>query len=239
MYEKRSWIVKFIALITIPILAVGTMLYTENVERNINSTIIEVNKNFKKVNTPLKGILQEKVIELIKNDKEYINKENDKNKKINEIKENSYYAKLKKSNILRENNTINPSKHFDAIKFVKDSNVVSNTIKNMTTKELIDNFSQMNNQDKISAVIIILSRNEFKNEYANQLELANASVLKEENNNTKEIEEIEKSFNEWFNTKSKQEIDAAKQIRKTNLITHMAVVGILICFVILIILPRR
>ena len=82
MNEEKSMIVKFIAIIIIPMLAIGTILYTENVERNINSTIIVVNKNFKKVNTPLKGILQEKVIELIKNDKEYINKENDKNKKI-------------------------------------------------------------------------------------------------------------------------------------------------------------
>lgn len=80
---------------------------------------------------------------------------------------------MKKSNILRENNTIDTSKQFDAIKFVEDSNVVSNTIKDMSTKELIDNFSQMNSQDRISAVITIISRNEFKNEYANQLELAN------------------------------------------------------------------
>lgn len=236
MYEKRSWIVKFIALITIPILAVSTMLYTENVERNINSTIIEVNKNFKKVNTPLKGILQEKVIELIKNDKEYINKENDKNKKINEIKENSYYAKLKKSNILRENNTINPSKHFDAIKFVKDSNVVSNMIKDMSTKELIDNFSQMNDQDRVSAIVTIISRNEFKNEYANQLELANVSVLKEKSKNKKEIEEIEKSFNEWFNTKLKYEMNAAKPMRKNNLIFIAMIVAIAIWVTITIFL---
>ncbi len=85
MNEEKSMIVKFIAIIIIPILAIGTILYTENVERNINSTIIVVNNNFKKVNTTLNGISQEKVIELIKNDKEYINKENDKNKKINEI----------------------------------------------------------------------------------------------------------------------------------------------------------
>lgn len=236
MNEEKSMIVKFIALITIPILAVGTMFYTENVERNINSTIIETNKNFKKVNTPLKGILQEKVIELIKNDKEYINKENDKNKKINEIKENSYYAKLKKSNILRENNTINPSKHFDAIKFVKDSNVVSNTIKNMTTKELIDNFSQMNNQDQILTIITIISKNEFKNEYTNQLELANTNVLKEESKNKKEIEEIEKSFNEWFETKLKYEMNAAKQIRKNNLIFITMIIAIAIWVTITIFL---
>ena len=102
MYKDRSIIIKFIALITIFIIAIGTIFYQENVGKNINSTVISINHNFKKVNTPLKGISQEKVIELIKNDKEYINKENDKNKKINEIKENSYYAKLKKSNILKK-----------------------------------------------------------------------------------------------------------------------------------------
>lgn len=48
MNEEKSMIVKFIAIIIIPILAIGTILYTENVERNINSTIIVVNKNFKK-----------------------------------------------------------------------------------------------------------------------------------------------------------------------------------------------
>lgn len=236
MNEEKSMVVKFIAIIIIPILAIGTILYTENVERNINSTIIVVNKNFKKVNTPLKGILQEKVIELIKNDKEYINKENDKNKKINEIKENSYYAKLKKSNILRENDTIDTSKQFDAIKFVKDSNVVSNMIKDMSTKELIDNFSQMNDQDRVSAIVAIISRNEFKNEYANQLELANVSVLKEKSKNTKEIEEIEKSFNEWFNTKLKYEMNAAKQMRKNNLIFIAMIVAIAIWVIIAIFL---
>lgn len=106
----------------------------------------------------------------------------------------------------------------------------------MTTKELIDNFSQMNNQDKISAVIIILSRSEFKNEYANQLELANVSVLKEKSKNTKEIEEIEKSFNEWFNTKLKYEMNAAKQMRKNNLIFIAMIVAIAIWVIIAIFL---
>lgn len=225
-------IAKLIALIMVPILAIGTMLYVENIERNINSTVIAVNNNFKKVNTPLKGISQEKVIELIKNDKEYISKKDDKNKKINEIKENSYYAKLKKSNILRENNTIDSSRHFYAIKFVKDSNVVSNIIKDMPTKELINNFNQMSNQDRILAIITIISRNEFKNEYANQLELANVSMLKEESKNKKEIEEIEKSFNEWFETKLKYEMNAAKQIRKNNLIFIAMIIAIAIWVII-------
>lgn len=236
MNEEKSMIVKSITIIIIPILAIGTILYTENVERNINSTIIVVNKNFKKVNTPLKGILQEKVIKLIKTSEEYINKENIKNEKINRIKGNLYFEKLKKSNILRENNTIDTSKQFDAIKFVKDSNVVSNMIKDMSTKELIDNFSQMNDQDRVSAIVAIISRNEFKNEYTNQLELANVSVLKEESKNKKEIEEIEKSFNEWFETKLKYEMNAAKQMRKNNLIFIAMIIAIAIWVTITIFL---
>ena len=102
----------------------------------------------------------------------------------------------------------------------------------MTTKELIDNFSQMNNQDQISTIITIISKNEFKNEYANQLELANTNVLKEENKNTKKIEEIEKSFNEWFNTKLKYEMNAAKQMRKNNLIFIAMIVAIAIWVII-------
>lgn len=157
-------------------------------------------------------------------------------KKINRIKGNLYFEKLKKSNILRENDTIDTSKQFDAIKFIKDSNVVSNMIKDMSTKELIDNFSQMNDQDRVSAIVTIISRNEFKNEYANQLELANVSVLKEKSKNTKEIEEIEKSFNEWFNTKLKYELNVAKQMRKNNLIFIAMIIAIAIWVTITIFL---
>lgn len=106
----------------------------------------------------------------------------------------------------------------------------------MTTKELIDNFSQMNNQDQISTIITIISKNEFKNEYANQLELANTNVLKEENKNTKKIEEIEKSFNEWFKTKLKYEMNVAKQMRKNNLIFIAMIIAIAIWVTITIFL---
>lgn len=199
---------------------------------NIDETIVEKKGNYEKVSTPIDGVSQEKIIKLIKASEEYINKENIKNEKINRIKGNLYFEKLKKSNILRENDTIDTSKQFDAIKFVKDSNVVSNMIKDMSTKELIDNFSQMNDQDRVSAIMAIISRNEFKNEYANQLELANVSVLKEKSKNTKEIEEIEKSFNEWFNTKLKYEMNAAKQMRKNNLIFIAMIIAIVIWVII-------
>ncbi|MFN2102867.1 hypothetical protein ABDJ34_08130 [Finegoldia dalianensis] len=203
---------------------------------NIDETIVEKKGNYEKVSTPIDGVSQEKIIKLIKASEEYINKENIKNEKINRIKGNLYFEKLKKSNILRENDTIDTSKQFDAIKFIKDSNVVSNMIKDMSTKELIDNFSQMNDQDRVSAIVTIISRNEFKNEYANQLELANVSVLKEKSKNTKEIEEIEKSFNEWFNTKLKYEMNVAKQMRKNNLIFIAMIIAIAIWVTITIFL---
>lgn len=233
MSKRLSPTAKIIPLFII--LIVGCLVIScskRTMDDNIDETIVEKKGNYEKVSTPIDGVSQEKVIKLIKASEEYINKENIKNEKINRIKGNLYFEKLKKSNILRENNTIDTSKQFDAIKFVKDSNVVSNMIKDMSTKELIDNFSQMNDQDRVSAIVTIISRNEFKNEYANQLELANVSVLKEESKNKKEIEEIEKSFNEWFETKLKYEMNAAKQIRKNNLIFIAMIIAIAIWVII-------
>lgn len=233
MFRRLNPALKIIPMLIILLVGCGLIICSKRTtDDNINETIVEKKDNYDKVSTPIDGISQEKVIKLIKASEEYVNKENNKNEKINRIKGNLYFEKLKKSNILRENDTIDTSKQFDAIKFIKDSNVVSNMIKDMSTKELIDNFSQMNDQDRISAVITIISRNEFKNEYANQLELANVSVLKEESKNTKEIEEIERSFNEWFNTKLKYEMNAAKQIRKNNLIFIVMIVAIAIWFII-------
>lgn len=237
MSKRLSPTAKIIPLFII--LIVGCLVIScseRTMDDNIDETIVEKKGNYEKVSTPIDGVSQEKVIKLIKSSEEYINKENIKNEKIDRIKGNLYFEKLKKSNILRENDTIDTSKQFDAIKFIKDSNVVSNMIKDMSTKELIDNFSQMNDQDRVSAIVTIISRNEFKNEYANQLELANVSVLKEKSKNTKEIEEIEKSFNEWFNTKLKYEMNAAKRIRKNNLIFIAMIVAIAIWVTITIFL---
>lgn len=237
MFRRLSPTAKIIPLFII--LIVGCLIIScskRTMDDNIDETIVEKKGNYEKVSTPIDGVSQEKVIKLIKASEEYINKENIKNEKINRIKGNLYFEKLKKSNILRENDTIDTSKQFDAIKFVKDSNVVSNMVKDMSTKELIDNFSQMNDQDRVSAIVTIISRNEFKNEYANQLELANVSVLKEESKNKKEIEEIEKSFNEWFETKLKYEMNAAKQMRKNNLIFIAMIIAIAIWVIITIFL---
>ena len=226
----------FVIIIIIVIGCISLAFSQRTMDDNIEETIVEKKGNYEKVSSPIDGISKEKVIKLIKSSEEYVNKETIKNEKINRIKGNLYFEKLKKSNILRENNTIDTSKQFYANKFVKDSDVVSNMVKDMSTKELIDNFSQMNDQDRISAVITIISRNEFKNEYANQLELANVSVLKEESKNKKEIEEVEKSFNEWFETKLKYEMNAAKQLRKNDLIFIAMIVAVAIWVIIAIFL---
>lgn len=228
---------KMIVIIIIIVIGCISLAFSQRtMDDNIEETIVEKKGNYEKVSSPIDGISKEKVIKLIKSSEEYVNKETIKNEKINRIKGNLYFEKLKKSNILREDNTIDTSKQFYANKFVKDSDVVSNMVKDMSTKELIDNFSQMNDQDRISAVITIISRNEFKNEYANQLELANVSVLKEESKNKKEIEEVEKSFNEWFETKLKYEMNAAKQLRKNDLIFIAMIVAVAIWAIIAIFL---
>lgn len=237
MSRKMEPAGKMIVIIIIIVIGCISLAFSQRtLDDNIEETIVEKKGNYEKVSTPIDGVSQEKVIKLIKASEEYINKENIKNEKINRIKGNLYFEKLKKSNILRENDTIDTSKQFDAIKFVKDSNVVSNMIKDMSTKELIDNFSQMNDQDRVSAIVTIISRNEFKNEYANQLELANVSVLKEESKNKKEIEEVEKSFNEWFETKLKYEMNAAKRLRKNDLIFIAMILAVAIWAIIAIFL---
>lgn len=161
-----------------------------------------------------KSVSREQVVQAIKQDKEYISQEKEKEEQINKIKENSYFEKLKNSNILRENNTIDPSKQFNIIKFVNDENTISHTIKSMPTKQLIDRFNQMNDEDRISAILTIISRNEFKGEYIAQLESANTSILKEENKTKVEIEKIEKPFNEKFDQTVEKELQTLEQIRK-------------------------
>ena len=47
-----------------------------------------------------------------------------------------------------------------------------------------------------------------------------------------EIEEVEKSFNEWFETKLKYEMNAAKQMRKNNLIFIAMIIAIAIWLII-------
>lgn len=183
------------------------------------------------------NVPREEIIQALKKDKEYINKEKEKQKKIEKIKENSYFYKLKETGILNENNTINYLNKFQAGKLVKESNTISTFVTTLSTKELIDSFNQMNDKDKISSIIVIVSRNEFKDEYKAQLELANASVLKEEQKTKKEIEEIEKVFNNELNKKVEEKSQIINEQIKYNLIiiTLGAIITIIAIIMLIII----
>lgn len=205
MFSYRESFIRVLIMTFLAIVCCVTIIGEPNTDLDIKISLF-------------KSVSREQVVQAIKQDKEYISQEKEKEEQINKIKENSYFEKLKNSNILRENNTIDPSKQFNIIKFVNDENTISHTIKSMPTKQLIDRFNQMNDLDRISTILTIMSRNEFKGEYIAQLESANTSILKEENKTKVEIEKIEKPFNEKFDQTVEKELQTLEQIRKYSIV---------------------
>lgn len=188
-YEKLNKLVRIALLLALMTLFTAIAMPTSD---------LDIDVSFRK------NIPREEIVQAIKKDKEYISKEKEKQKQIEEIKEKSYFYKLKETGILNENNTINYLNTFQASKLIKDGDMLSNFVKDLSTKDLINNFNQMSNEDKISSIIVIIGRNEFKSEYMGQLESANASILKEEKKIKKDIEEAEKPFNDEFNQTVKE-----------------------------------
>ena len=180
----------------------------------------------------LTEVTREQVVQALKNNENYINKEKEREKEIEKIKEKSYFYKLKETDILNENNTINYLNKFQAYKLVKDSDVLPNFVKSLSTKELIDNFNQINDKDKISSIIVIISRNEFKDEYKAQLESANASILKEEKKTKADIEKLEDQFNEEFNK------SVEKQLQMLNKTKRYRLIELALVILIAILVPR-
>ncbi|MFR6143297.1 MAG: hypothetical protein ACLUJM_11205 [Finegoldia sp.] len=174
----------------------------------------------------LKEITREQVVQALKSNRNYINEE----KEIEEIKENSYFYQLKGTGILNENNTINYLDGFPALKLVKDSDVLSNFVKTLPTKELIDNFNQMNDKDKISSIIVIISRNEFKDEYKGHLESANAIILKDEKKTKADIEKLEKQFDKEV----EKQLQIIKKIQKYILIELALIILIAISLLMIV-----
>lgn len=214
MFSSRESLVRSLIIMFLVAVIVAVVNKTPKTDLKVDAGLFE-------------NVSREQIVKAIKKNQEYIDQEKEKDDKINQIIKNSYFEKLKKSNILRENKTIDPLKRFDIIKFVKDGNVVSSTVKSMSTKDLISNFSIMNDEDKISTILTIISRNEFKDDYVNQLEAANTSISKEATKTKEEIEKIEKPFNEKFNQTVEKELQVAKQIRRSNVI----VVALLLVFI--------
>ena len=86
----------------------------------------------------------------------------------------------------------------------------------------------MSNEDKISSIIVIIGRNEFKNEYMGQLESANASILKEEKKIKKDIEEAEKPFNDEFNQTVKEKSQIVNKQFKYCFVLEVLLIMLLI-----------
>lgn len=205
MYSYRESFIRILIMMFLAIVGISVIIVAPNNDLGIEISLF-------------KSVSREHVVQAIKKDQKYIDQSKEKDDKINQIIENSYFEKLKKSNILRENKTIDPLKRFDIIKFVKDGNAISETVKGMSTKDLISNFSIMNDEDKISTILTIISRNEFKEDYINQLESANTSISKEEIKTKEKIEKIEKPFNEKFDQTVEKELQTLEQIRKYSIV---------------------
>lgn len=97
----------------------------------------------------------------------------------------------------------------------------------------------MDNKDQISSIIVIISRNEFKDEYKGQLESANTSILKEENKTKKEIEKQEKQFGEEFNKELKKQVQMLKKAKTYRLIQLALIVLIAILGFLMIKIDRE
>lgn len=211
----------FILLMIIALLVYAIMF----MEIDMPNTVV-------KTSIGLKEVTREQVVQALRNKENHIDKEKDKEEKIKEIKEKSYFYQLKKTGILNENNTIKHLNKFQAYKLVKDSAILPNFAKSLPTKELIDNFDQMDDKDKISSIIVIISRNEFKDEYKAQLESANASILKEEKKTKADIEKLEDQFNEEFNK------SVEKQLQMLNKTKRYRLIELALVILIAILVPR-
>lgn len=90
----------------------------------------------------------------------------------------------------------------------------------------------MDDKDKFSSIIVIISRNEFKDEYKAQLESANASILKEEKKTKADIEKLEDQFNEEFNK------SVEKQLQMLNKTKRYRLIELALVILIAILVPR-
>lgn len=98
--------------------------------------------------------------------------------KIEESKR-TYTNKLKELEILDDNNTLDTTNVYAYKKFVYESGFINETIKNMSTEDLLKYYGEMNNQDKVFAVITAISRGEKDKISEDKIEFANSIISKE------------------------------------------------------------
>lgn len=118
--------------------------------------------------------------------------------KIEESKR-AYTNKLKELEILDDNNMLDTTNVYAYKKFVYESGFINETLKNMSKEDLLKYYGEMNNQDKVFAVITAISRgdkdkiSEEKNEFANSIiskEISKSkSVINDSENEIKQMDQ--------------------------------------------------
>ena len=98
--------------------------------------------------------------------------------KIDESKKN-YAYKLKDSKILDDRNTLDTTNVYAYKRFVYESGFINETLKNMSTEDLLKYYGEMNNQDKVFAVITAISRGDKDKISEDKIEFANSIISKE------------------------------------------------------------
>lgn len=120
--------------------------------------------------------------------------------KIEESKR-SYTNKLKELEILDDNNMLDTTIVYAYKRFVYESGFINDTIKNMSTEDLLKYYGEMNNQDKVFAVITAISRGDKDKISEDKIEFANSIISKEIsksksviNDSENEIKQMEQSI---------------------------------------------
>ena len=113
----------------------------------------------------------------------------------------TYTNKLKELGILDNNNMLDTTNTYVYKKFVYESGFINETLKNMSTEDLLNFYSKMNNQDKVFAVITAISRDDKDKISEDKIEFANSIISKEIsksksviNDSENEIKQMEQSI---------------------------------------------
>ena len=98
--------------------------------------------------------------------------------KIEESKK-TYTNKLKELKILDDNNALDTTNVYAYKRFVYESGFINETIKNMSTEDLLKYYGEMNNKDKVFAVITAISRGDKDKISEDKIKFANSTISKE------------------------------------------------------------
>ncbi|MDU2898472.1 MAG: hypothetical protein E7B88_06595 [Finegoldia magna] len=98
--------------------------------------------------------------------------------KIEESKR-AYTNKLKELEILDDMNGLDTTNTYVYKKFVDESGFINETIKNMSTEDLLKYYGEMNNQDKVFAVITAISRGDKDKISEDKIKFVNSIISKE------------------------------------------------------------